>query len=83
MLFSKQPKQKQVICIGSTSLDIFFPTDEGVIIDTPDDVLSQKKIAFELGGKVLADEIHTAVGGVAANVAQGLALQGIVASAYT
>jgi sugar/nucleoside kinase (ribokinase family) len=83
MLFTKQPKPKQVICIGSTSLDIFFPTDEGLIIDTPDDVLSQKKIAFELGGKILSDEIHTAVGGVAANVAQGLALQGVVSAAYT
>lgn len=75
-------KNIQVLCIGSISLDIFFPTDEGIIIDTPEDITSKQKLAFELGGKILAPEIHTAVGGVAANVAQGLAKLGISSGSY-
>lgn len=76
-------KKIQVLCIGSISVDLFFPTDEGVIIETPEDIVSQKKLAFELGGKVLAPELHTAVGGVAANVSQGLAKIGIEAASYS
>lgn len=76
-------KKIQVLCIGSISIDLFFPTDEGIIIDTPNDITSQKKLAFELGGKVLAPELHTAVGGVAANVSQGLAKLGIQAASYS
>jgi sugar/nucleoside kinase (ribokinase family) len=76
-------KKLQVLCIGSISLDLFFPTDEGIIIETPDDITSQKKLAFELGGKILAPELHTAIGGVAANVSQGLAKLGIQAASYS
>lgn len=64
------------ICIGSASQDIFFPTDEGVVIATPEDVTSKEKIAFELGGKVRVADRYEAVGGVAANVSQGLARLG-------
>jgi sugar/nucleoside kinase (ribokinase family) len=71
-----------VTCIGSITLDLFFPTDEGVIIETPEDILSQKKIAFELGGKINAPEFYDAVGGVAANVAQGLTLLGVPSRCY-
>ena len=42
---------KTVICIGASTQDIFFPTAEGKIIETPEDVTSQRKIAFELGAK--------------------------------
>lgn len=76
-------KKPQVLCIGSTSVDLFFPTDEGVIIDTPEDVTSQKKLAFELGGKILVPELHTAIGGVAANVSRGLAKLGIPVASYS
>lgn len=79
----KKKKSLQVLCIGSISIDLFFPTDEGVIIDTPEDITSQKKLAFELGGKVLVPELYTAVGGVAANVAQGLAKLDIQAASYS
>lgn len=71
------------MCIGSISVDLFFPTDEGIIIETPEDITSKRKIAFELGGKILAPELHTAIGGVAANVAQGLAKLGISAASYS
>ncbi|QQR79124.1 MAG: carbohydrate kinase family protein [Candidatus Moraniibacteriota bacterium] len=73
----------RVLCIGSASKDIFFPTDEGVIIETPEDLRSQTKVAFELGGKFLCRERVEAVGGVAANVAQGLAQMGHEAAVYS
>lgn len=73
----------RVLCIGSVSKDIFFPTDEGVIIETPEDLKSQTKIAFELGGKVLCRERAESVGGVAANVAQGIARMGLESSVYS
>lgn len=78
-----QKEKTQVICIGSISLDLFFPTNEGIIIETPEDVTSQRKLAFELGGKISAPELHEAVGGVAANVSQGLAQLGISAACYS
>lgn len=70
-MFFTSPSYK-VICVGSTSKDIFFPTDEGIIIATPEDILSKEKIAFELGGKIRVENRFEAVGGVAANVAHGL-----------
>lgn len=73
----------RVICIGSTSKDIFFPTDEGVILETPEDLRSQTKVAFELGGKFRTKDRYEAVGGVAANVAQGLVRLGIPAVCYS
>lgn len=80
MFFQKKYK---VLCIGSAAKDIFFPTDEGVVIDTPDDLTSQKKVAFELGGKQKADDLYEAVGGVAANVASGLSKLGVSTALYS
>ena len=74
---------QQILCIGSASKDIFFPTDEGVILETPEDLRAQTKIAFELGGKFRCKERAEAVGGVAANVAQGLARMGHEVSVYS
>lgn len=73
----------QIICIGSSSKDIFFPTKEGVILDTPEDITAQKKIAFELGAKYQVEKIFEAPGGCAANVAQGLSRLGIKTACYT
>lgn len=67
----------KVICIGSASKDIFLPTDKGIIIDTPEDLTSQKKISFELGAKYQIEDRYEAPGGVAANVSQGLARLGV------
>lgn len=80
MLFGKR---HDVICIGSTSKDIFFPTDEGIILETPEDLTAQRKVAFELGGKYRIAELYEAVGGVAANVAWALAKLGVRAAPYT
>lgn len=66
----------KVICIGSATKDIFFPTNEGVILDTPEDVTAQRKIAFELGAKYHIARRHEALGGCSVNVAVGLARLG-------
>ncbi|MGK2848993.1 MAG: carbohydrate kinase family protein [Minisyncoccota bacterium] len=73
----------EVICVGSVSQDIFFPTDEGLIIDTPDDITSKQKVAFELGGKYRVENRYEAVGGVAANVTYGLTRLGHRAGCYS
>src|SRR3989344_455285 len=77
------PSAYKVICVGSTSKDIFFPTDEGIIIQTPDDIVSKEKIAFELGGKYRVADRYEAVGCVAANVAHGLHRLGHAAACYS
>lgn len=74
---------KQIICIGSACKDIFFPTDEGLVSDTPDDLMSQKKITFELGAKYKIEDRAEAIGGVAANVAIGMAKLGISPACYS
>lgn len=77
------PPSYKIICVGSTSKDIFFPTDEGMIIATPEDITSKEKIAFELGGKIRVANRYEAVGGVAANVAHGLTRLGHTAACYS
>ena len=76
-------KSYEVICIGSVSKDIFFPTDEGIILETPEDITAKQKVAFELGGKYRVKDRFEAVGGVAANVATGLARLGRSVALYS
>lgn len=78
-----QDSMQRVVCVGSASKDIFFPTTEGVIINTPQDLTSQVKVAFELGGKFRAQDRYEGIGGVAANVSVGLARLGITATCYS
>lgn len=73
----------KIICIGSASKDIFFPTGEGVFMDTPEEVTSQRKVMFEVGAKYQVEDRFEAVGGVAANCAQGLARLGLDVAAYS
>lgn len=73
----------KVICIGSSGKDIFFPTAEGVILDTPEDLMSQKKIAFELGAKYHIEDRFETLGGCAVNQVVGLVRLGVPASCYT
>ncbi|KKP95024.1 MAG: Ribokinase [Candidatus Moranbacteria bacterium GW2011_GWD2_36_12] len=73
----------KIICIGSATKDIFFPTSEGLIFDTPLEITSQKKIAFELGAKYQVKERWESIGGCAANVAQGLTKLGEQAECYS
>lgn len=72
----------KVVCIGSATKDIFFPTTDGVILSTPQDLQSKVKIAFELGAKYQIEEIYETLGGCAVNVAAGLAKIGHDAHCY-
>ncbi len=74
---------KKIICIGSACKDIFFPTAEGKITKTPEDLLSQKKISFELGAKYKIEERFETLGGCAVNVACSLARLGIKPACYS
>ena len=71
-----------VICVGSVAKDVFFPTAEGVFLDTPEDVTAQRKVAFETGAKYQIEDRYEALGGVAANTSVGLARLGISVSCY-
>ncbi|MFZ2189133.1 MAG: carbohydrate kinase family protein [Candidatus Moraniibacteriota bacterium] len=73
----------KIICIGSACKDVFFPTSEGRIVETPDEILSQKKIEFELGAKYKIENRYEALGGCAVNVAVGLARLGTQVSCYS
>lgn len=73
----------KIVCIGSTSKDIFFPTKEGVSITTPEDLLAQKKVAFELGAKYHIENRHESLGGCSTNVAVGLSRFGEEVGCYT
>lgn len=73
----------EIICIGSACKDVFFPTAEGKIIDTPEDLLSQKKIEFELGAKYKIETRYEALGGCAANVACGISKLGVKTACYS
>lgn len=74
---------QKIICIGSACKDVFFPTEEGKIIETPEDILSQRKIEFELGAKYKIEDRYEALGGCAVNVAAGLARLGTQVSCYS
>lgn len=73
----------KIICIGSSAKDIFYPTGEGQIIETPDDLESQKKFCFEFGAKYQIDDRFESIGGCAANVACSLACLGLETACYT
>ena len=67
----------KIICIGSSTKDIIFPISDGVLMETPEDLESQRKIVFELGAKYQVSQgRHETIGGCAANVACGLARLG-------
>lgn len=74
---------RRVLCVGSASQDIFFPTKEGKVFKTPEDLTAQVKVAFELGGKFRADNRYESIGGVAANVSIGLARLGTEVACYS
>ena len=76
-------KQTRVLCVGSTSQDIFFPTDEYTTIETPENLTAKEKVLFEIGGKFRVKDRFEAVGGVATNVSVGLARQGISSACLT
>ncbi len=73
----------KVICIGSASKDIFFPTDEGIIKENPENPHKQKEIVFNLGSKYHINDRFESLGGCAPNQAVGLSRLGIEVSCYS
>lgn len=73
----------RIVTIGSICQDIFLPTGEGVLLETPEDFLSKKKLGFELGGKYAIECRYESLGGNSVNVAAGLAKLGEDVLAYT
>ncbi len=73
---------KKAICIGSALKDIFMPTGDGVVTETPEDLTARRKITFELGAKYRIENRYTAAGGCALNVSIGLARLGMKAAPY-
>lgn len=73
----------KIICIGSSCQDIFFPTSEGTVLETPEELTSKSKIFFELGAKYKIEKRYESLGGCAANVACGLAKLEIETSCYS
>lgn len=71
-----------IICVGSVAKDIFFPTEEGMFLDTPEDLTAQKKVAFEVGAKYQIEDRFESLGGVAANTSVGLARLDLPVSCY-
>lgn len=66
-----------IITIGGVMRDIFFYTNEGLIINNPKDPLREKLICFELGAKIYIKEIIMGAGGGASNTATGLSILGL------
>lgn len=73
----------KIVCIGSAGKDVFYPTEEGLILETPEDPCALKKIAFELGAKYQVEDRFEALGGCAANVSVGMARLGLDVDCYT
>ncbi len=73
---------KKVICIGSALKDIFLPTGDGHVTQTPEDIMAKRKITFELGAKYRIENRFTSAGGGALNVAIGLARLGVSSAPY-
>lgn len=73
----------KIICIGAATQDVFFPTSEGVVVETPEDIVCQKKIYFELGAKYHIEDRFETLGGCAVNQVVGLVRLGVPAVCYT
>ncbi len=73
---------KKVICIGSALKDIFLPTGDGHVTETPEDIMAKRKITFELGAKYRIEDRFTSAGGGALNAAIGLSRLGVAAAPY-
>lgn len=68
------------ITIGGATRDISFFTDQGILINNPQDILRQQLLAFEYGAKIRVDTFNYTYGGGAANAAVNLAHFGFKAA---
>ena len=70
-------KKPDITTIGSALLDTMFYTDQGTIIETPEDPRCSKVIAFEQGAKIRSNKVYYTWGGGAANTAVTFARMGL------
>lgn len=72
VILELQSSMYKILTIGAVTQDVFFPTSEGLLMETPEDILAQKKVAFEMGAKYHIEDRFEALGGCSVNVAAGL-----------
>jgi ribokinase len=70
-------KSYDVISLGGATRDIVFYTDQGQVIDTPEDLTRQKLIGFEYGAKMISDKVHFGLGGGGCNTSVSFARLGL------
>jgi len=63
----------EFITIGGVTRDVSFFTDQGTLIENPQDILRQQLLAFEYGAKIRVKAFHYDYGGGAANTAVNFA----------
>jgi len=66
-----------IITIGGATRDMTFLTDKGKIIETPEDLTSQRLLAFEYGAKIRSEDVRMNFGGGACNAAATFAKMGL------
>ncbi|MFH1366569.1 MAG: carbohydrate kinase family protein [Patescibacteria group bacterium] len=70
-------KKFQIVTIGGATRDINFFTRRAKVIATPEDLTSQKMIAFEYGAKLISEKVNFTLGGGACNASVCLARLGL------
>src|SRR5680860_739919 len=66
-----------IITIGGATRDITFLTEEGKVIETPENLTAQAMLAFEYGAKIKSEEVFFNFGGGSCNAAATFAKLGI------
>ncbi|MFA7169491.1 MAG: carbohydrate kinase family protein [Candidatus Paceibacterota bacterium] len=69
-----------IITIGGATRDMTFFTDKGKMIETPEDLISQRLLAFEFGAKIRSEDVGMNFGGGACNAAATFAKMGLSVS---
>lgn len=72
-----------IIAIGGATRDITFLTDKGKVVDTPEDLTSQRLLAFEYGAKIRSEEVYESFGGGACNAAATFSNLGLKVAVLT
>lgn len=72
-----------VVTIGSAVKDVTFYTDAGIVIPTPQNLISQRLLAFEYGAKISATDSFQGFGGGAVNASITFARLGYKAAVIT
>ena len=66
-----------ITTIGSAVRDVTFVTDKGKVIETPENLIEQRLLAFEYGAKIKSEEVSFNFGGGACNTAITFAKLGL------